>query len=91
MGPISTSISMICNHRFNSGMKSVAPENATALAPTSPQYKLEFSRIPSRKGRPYKRCHQWINFSVLCKINYLEVDSKCGDLLRGTQKVDGGV
>ena len=35
-------------------MKSVAPENATALAPTRPQYSAEFSRMPSRKGRPWK-------------------------------------
>lgn len=45
-------ISTICNHRENSGTKSVAPANATAEAPTRPQYNALFSRIPSRNGRP---------------------------------------
>ena len=47
-------ISTICSQRLSSGMKSVEPENATASAPTRPQYSAEFSRMPSRKGRPWK-------------------------------------
>jgi hypothetical protein len=68
-------------------MKSVAPENATALALTTPQYKLKFLW----NGRPYKRYCQWIKFNILNEINYLELDSECQDLLRETQKVDGSV
>lgn len=47
-------ITTICSHLFSSGTKSVEPENATALAPTKPQYKAGFSLIPSRNGRPWK-------------------------------------
>jgi hypothetical protein len=71
-------ISTICSHRFNSGTKSVAPENATALAPTRPQYSAEFSRMPSRKGRPCD-CQIFADEQNFC--SYLEVYSKCGDLL----------
>lgn len=48
------SISTICSQRLSSGMKSVEPEKATAEAPTRPQYSAGFSRMPSRKGRPWK-------------------------------------
>ena len=86
-----SAISTICSHRFNSGIKSVAPENATALAPTRPQYKAEFSRIPSRKGRPLNGISHKITKSQSRKGTSLEIDCKCWDLLRQSKKIDGSV
>ena len=78
-------ISTICNHLLSSGMKSVAPEKATALAPTRPQYSAEFSLIPSRNGRP---CHILSSFprkEYWCLLTWklmAKVDTCCDRLRR---------